>query len=77
VEELIVRVLQDPHRQVVHENLIDFIEIFKNYGFIFSFLSLTKIAEKVISLPNHYCKAKGLLIFVHSFNFKKHLSEKK
>ena len=72
-----IRVLQDPDRQVVHENLSDFLKIFKNYGFIFSFLSLSKVAEKVISLNNHYCKAKGLLIFVRSFSFKKHLSEKK
>lgn len=72
-----VRVLQDPDRQVVHENLADFLEIFKNYSFIFSFLSLSKIADKIVSLNNHYCKSKGLLIFVHSFAFKKHLSDKK
>lgn len=71
------RVLQDPSRRVVHENLGAFIDIFKNYGFVFSFLSLSKITEKVIGLQNHFCKAKGLLVLVHSFNYKKHLSEKK
>jgi hypothetical protein len=72
-----IRVLQDPDRQVVHTNLNQFIEIFKNYAFIFSFLGISKIAQKVIDIHNMYCKAKGLLILVHSFNFKKHLSDKK
>lgn len=71
------RVLQDPNRRVVHKNLGAFMEIFKNYGFVFSFLSLSKIAEKVIGLQNNFCKSKGLLILVYSFNFKKHLTEKK
>lgn len=77
MEELIGRVLQDPSRRVVRENLGAFLEIFRNYGFVFSFLGLSKIAEKVVALQNPFCKAKGLLVLVHSFAFKKHLSEKK
>lgn len=77
VEDLMMRVLEDPNRQVVQQNLNHFLEIYKHYGFIFSFVIISKIIKKVLNLNNEYSKIKSLKILIHCFAFTKHTNEAK
>ena len=72
-----IQVMEDPDRQVVQQNLNVFLQVFEKNSPVFQISTISKVADKVFGLQNHYSKCKSLCLMMHAFKFPKHDNQEK